>query len=103
MLKNKTEGYTESWKRERDRLLNFYKTTPFYGGPIGEKFYKIVKAKVNIVQASVCGSVVQVTCYKQDVANVRHIMATAFNVYPKEMECHYTGLVTVHCILKSKS
>lgn len=99
--KNATAGYTESWKRERDRQMKFYQTTPFYGSEHAEKLYKIMKAAIpSLIQASVCGMCVTLTVYKKDEDNAAYLLATAFKKIVNRKDCPYTEYVTISLLNK---
>lgn len=94
MLKNSTSGYTESWKRERQRKLDYYKAVPFYGSQHAEVLYNMLKKVIpNIIQASVCGVVINVVTYKGDADKALHLLSGAFKKAPRQQTCQYTGLV----------
>lgn len=94
--KNSTEGYTEAWKRERERQMKYYQDCP-YVGPLGKRMYDAVKSQIpSLIHASVCGILVSLVVYKQDTDKARHYLAQAFKVPVKQMECPYTEYVTLY-------
>ncbi len=95
--KNSTEGYTESWKRERDRQMKFYQETPYYGTEYAKKLYDSIKKAVpSLIQAAVCGVSVSLTVYKQDEDKAAMLLAQAFKKEVKRKECPYTKYMTLY-------
>jgi hypothetical protein len=102
--KNKTEGYTESWKRERDRQTKFYQDTPYYGSNLAKKMYELIKQTIpSLIQVSHCGAIVQLTTYKQDADKARSILSTMFNSIVKQKTCPYTEYITTYIINKKNN
>lgn len=94
--KNKTAGYTYQWKQERGRLMNYYNAAPYVGSEFGKRLYDTMKKVIpSIIQASVCGIIVSITVYKQDVDKGRHLLSAAFKKPIKETTCPYTEYVTL--------
>ena len=99
--KNSTQGYTEVYKKERDRQIKFYQDQPYYGGETGKKLYELAKKIIpSLIQASHCGPIIQLTTYKQDVFKARQILSKMFDTPVKEKICPYTEYVTTFIINK---
>jgi hypothetical protein len=102
--KNTTKGYTESWKRERERLMKYYQQQPYYGSSFAEPLYTKAKQVIPaLIQASHCGPIVQLTTYKQDADKARSILYSMFKTTIKQTTCPYTDYVTTFVINRNKT
>lgn len=97
--KNTTHNHTYQFKNERERLVKFYNSTPFYGNPLSEKFYTSIKKAIpSLIQASICGANVSLVTYQKDADKAAHLLSEAFKKPVKRIECTYTKFVTVYLI-----
>ena len=94
--KNQTENKTYQWFNERQRLTNFYNSTPFYGGAFSETFYNTMKLAIpSIIQAAICGVSISVVVYKRDEDKAAYCLSASFKKKINRSECPYTGFITL--------
>jgi len=98
-MKNIKQGHTESFLRMRAKEIKFINSTPFYGSPLAEKLFKLLKSQCNILQVSVCGSIVSIVSYQQDSIKALEYLNTMFpQSIVKQKTSELTQLVTTYKI-----
>lgn len=90
---------TEAFKKEKKSEMDFIKSSPFYGGPLSEKMYMLLKNTYNVLQVGVFGQIVSVVSYKKDDCAILSILNRMFperRVLQKESE--FTGFITTYTL-----